>query len=151
MPTEHLERVLIHTMVTVELVDEFGMGEQLQFEIVADRAADFEQGLLGESTPLARAILGHAVGKTLPYEHGDIRTVRIISVTPSESTPAVDAAEQRRLRIEEALHEVERTNADMFASSFSGKWGNYNTDEFQDNPGKKSPKVESDTTDAEPP
>ena len=35
--------------------------------------------------------------------------------------------------LEEARRKAERTNVDMFASSFSGKWGDYSTDEVKDN------------------
>ena len=41
-----------------------------------------------------------------------------------------DAEARRQQVLKQALSDAERTNADMFASSFSGKWGDYNTDDM---------------------
>ncbi len=46
------------------------------------------------------------------------------------ASPGCRAA-RRQVVLEEA-RAAERTNADMFASSFSGKWGDY-TDDMTDN------------------
>jgi hypothetical protein len=114
--------------VEVELINDAGESEPLTFELVSEEVADFEHGFLGVNTPLAQAIRGKAAGKQVDYRMADIRSVRIVTVRPSEVKPAADVAERRQAVMEEALRKAERTNADMFASSFSGKWGDYNTD-----------------------
>ena len=41
----------------------------------------------------------------------------------------MDAAERRQAAYDEALRKAERTNAEMFASSYGSKWGGYELDE----------------------
>ena len=65
----------------------------------------------------------------MPYGRGDIHSIRIVSVTPSEVVVSEDAAERRQAVLNKALADAERTNAEMFAASFSGKWGDYNLDD----------------------
>lgn len=114
--------------VEVELIDEQNNPERLEFDLVSEEAADFAQGRMGVNSPLGKAIRGKFVGSVVDYAMGDIRKVRIISVGPVHSKASKDAAERRQAILDEALHKAERTNADMFASSYSGKWGDYNTD-----------------------
>jgi hypothetical protein len=59
---------------------------------------------------------------------GDIQRVRIVSVQPARGRPPDDATERRQAILQKALSAAERTNAEMFASSYSGKWGDYNLD-----------------------
>jgi hypothetical protein len=121
---------MVGTHVEVDLVDEQGGTERMAFDLVAENAADFDRGLLGINTPLAKAIRGKPAGGSVPYVMGDIRSVRILHVRPSEVDAAPDAEARRQATLDEARRKAERTNADMFASSFSGKWGDYNTDEM---------------------
>ena len=59
------------TQVTLKL--DFGDEvETLNVALVPDALADMYSGFLGEGTPLARAILGQAVGAVLPYQHGQV-------------------------------------------------------------------------------
>jgi hypothetical protein len=111
--------------VVLELVDEAGASERLELDIVPDSLADYARGFLGEGTPLARAILDQPAGVTLPYRQADIVAVRILAVTPSASAPDADTARDREETLRRAVAEVERRNAILFASSFSGKWGDY--------------------------
>lgn len=116
--------------VEVELIDEQGKVEPLAFDIVREEQADFEHGRLGVQTPLAKAILGKRVGVVLHYRMGDIRQVRIVNVRPSQPTTLENRKEQRQAQLQKALDAVERTNAEMFAASYTGKWGDYElTDE----------------------
>ena len=115
----------IGTHVVVELVDDAGDFERLEFDIVADKSADFARGFLGESTPMAKAILGKPAGSQIAYRQADIASLRILSVSLASSTPAKDAAQKREAALRKAAADVERTNAILFASSFSGKWGDY--------------------------
>ena len=119
--------------VTLELITEDGETEQLEFDLVADRSADFARGFLGESTPLAQAILGQPVGRSLLYQNADIRAVRILSITPSQATP-VDAEARRQETLRKAVHQSDTTNAILFASSFSGKWGDYDPTGLDEDP-----------------
>ncbi len=116
------------THVVVELLDAHGESEQLEFDLVPDQAADFSRGYLGAGTPLAKAILNKPAGATLPYRQADILQVRVISVAPAESLPVDDLTQQREQAARKALEQVQRTNAILFASSFSGKWGDYDPD-----------------------
>jgi len=113
------------THVAVELLDASGGSERLEFDIVPDAAADFTRGFLGEGTPLARAIAGKPAGSELAYKQADIVRVRILSVAPARSSPDAEAAQQQDAVVRKAVEEAERTDAILFASSFSGKWGDY--------------------------
>ena len=123
---EPLRQVGLGTPVEVELIDQQGNREPMAFDLVREQMADLERGLLGENTPLAKAIRGKAVGSTVPYNMGDIRRVRIVSVQPSALEDPVDAEARRQAILKKAIDDAERTNAEMFASSFTGKWGDYN-------------------------
>jgi len=109
--------------VEIELLGAEG-NEKMAFDIVPDQAADFAAGLLGVSTPLAQALLGHAAGSQVPYAMHDIRAVRILAVSPAQEVGA-EAAEKRRAEAERAARQAQRDSAISFASSFSGKWGDY--------------------------
>lgn len=117
--------VKVGMRVELELIDQDGETEKMAVQIVDEKAADFSAGFIAASTPLARAILGQPSGKTLPYRIGDLRAVRILSISAGTSQPEEDAANRREVAIKKAVAEVDRTNAILFASSFSGKWGDY--------------------------
>jgi len=114
----------VGTHVVLELITEAGDTEQLEFDLVSDRAADFARGFLGESTPLAQAILGQPIGRALLYQNADIRAVRILAISPSQATPE-DAETRRQETLRKAVRHSDTTNAILFASSFNGKWGDY--------------------------
>lgn len=118
-------RVALGTRVEVELIDQQEGAEQLAFVVVADDAADFDGGLLGVGTPLAQALLGQRVGAQVDYRRGDLRQVRVVGLTWGEHATPTTAAERRQAVIDRALQESDRTNALNFASSFNGKWGDY--------------------------
>jgi len=117
--------VQIGVHVELELIDEQGSRESLAVDLVKAQAADLAQGFLGANTPLARAIRGLTAGSETPYLMGDIRRVRIVRVRPSQVAAPADAQERRAAVLQKALSDAERTNAEIFASSFSGKWGDY--------------------------
>jgi Transcription elongation factor, GreA/GreB, C-term len=120
--------IVVGCEVEVDLLDISGNKERLRFLIVPDTAADFAQGYLGENTPLAQALLGERVGHTIPYIKNDILGIEILAVTKSSNQPTDDIAEKRAAKMKKALRAVEDTNAMVFASSFSGKWGDYDPD-----------------------
>ena len=114
--------------VAIELIDEQGGREQMEFDLVADKAADFDKGRIGVSTPLAKAIRGKHAGSEVDYVKGDIRKVRIVNVTPLETKVSDDASARRQAIMDEAVRKAERTDTEMFAASYDGKWGDYNTE-----------------------
>jgi hypothetical protein len=121
-------RVGLGCHVEVELIDDQGQAERMAFDLVAANAADFDRGLLAETTLLAKAIRGKPEGAVVPYMQGDIRRVRIVTVRAGERDAAPDAASRRQAVLDEARRKAEQTNAEMFAASFSGKWGDYQID-----------------------
>lgn len=113
------------TRVKLELVDESGTKEPMEVQIVPDDYADVIKGYLGQGTPLARAIEGHLAGESVAYNMGDIRQVHILEVSLAEEGPDARIAERREQVMRKALDQTDRTNAILFASSFNGKWGDY--------------------------
>jgi hypothetical protein len=118
-------RVALGTQVEVELIGQEGNSERLAFVLVADDAADFDAGLLGVGTPLAQALLGQQVGAQIDYRRGDLHQVRIIRLAWHRQKTPTKAAERRQAVLDRALQEAGRTDALNFASSFNGKWGDY--------------------------
>ncbi|MBN2146826.1 MAG: GreA/GreB family elongation factor [Anaerolineales bacterium] len=117
-------KINVSFRVEVELLSTSEQPERLVLTIVPDQNADFASGLLGVGTPLAKAILGQQVGSQVPYVMHDIYAVRILHAAPVDSLDA-EAARQRQAEAEKARRQVEHTSAVSFASSFSGKWGDY--------------------------
>jgi ribosome biogenesis GTPase A len=95
------------------------------FVIVPDDQADFNAGFLGESTLLAQAILGEPVGIEIPYLVGDALSVRIIEIETTNLSPSNEIASRREKKLQDVVKQIERTNAIIFASSFTGKLGDY--------------------------
>jgi hypothetical protein len=124
-PTAAPLPVGIGVHVELVLIDAQGNRESLAVDIVKAQAADLAQGFLGANTPLAKAIRGQTAGSEVPYSMGDIRRVRIVRVTLAETLAPTDAKNRREAVLQKALSDAERTNAEIFASSFSGKWGDY--------------------------
>jgi len=118
-------KVALGTRVQVELLTEEGEAEALDVDIVPDESADYQQGFLGQGTPLALALIGQSAGDTIPYPLGDIVKARVLSVIPSTRKPPKGLQERRAETTRKAVEESDRTNAILFASSFSGKWGDY--------------------------
>jgi hypothetical protein len=111
--------------IEVELIDNHGDREPLTVQIVPDAFADLARGYLGEGTALCQAIYGQPVGAEIDYAMGDIRAVRITAVTPTGEGPDKGVAIRREAALRKAVDQSDRTNAILFASSFNGKWGDY--------------------------
>jgi len=120
--------VKVGTHAIVDLIDAHGGREQLALHVVADDAADFDAGLLGIGTPLGKALAGRRAGSTVAYARGDLREVLIVAVRPAAAPAPDDAAERRQAALDKAAQEIAKTNAQIFASTFEGKWGGYNPD-----------------------
>ena len=114
------------THVELELINSQGQAEPMSIDIVPSKAAEIDRGLIGANTPLAKTIRGKTAGSTVPYGQGDIHSIRIVSVTPSGVVVSEEGAERRQAVLNKARTDAERTNAEIFAASFSGKWGDYN-------------------------
>jgi hypothetical protein len=123
-PPQPVSLVATGTHVTVELIERSGESERLELDIVPDQQADFTRGFLGEGTPLGKALLGKEAG-VYPYTVGGLAKVCILSIRPSETPPPDDTATRRQAVLQNAIDESDRVNAMIFASSFSGKWGDY--------------------------
>lgn len=120
--------IAIGSRVEVSLKNRAGETEQLTFVIVPPEAADFANGYLGANTPLAQALLGESTGTVIPYMKDDIYSIEILSVTKSSESPPGDAVDKREASLRKAARQVQDTSAVVFASSFSGKWGDYDPD-----------------------
>lgn len=120
--------ILLGSHITVELVDAAGEIERREFTIVADQQADFRAGLLGESAPLARAVLGRRAGERVPYTVGDLREVRILSVLKTTTPISGESAEKRRAEVQEAANQSEIISQLIFATARGSKWGDYDVD-----------------------
>ena len=125
-------RVRVGRRVEIALIHENGETEALTLDLVPDAAADFEQGLLGTGTALAKAITGARSGDVLDYRAGDLRAVHVLSVTRSPADLDHSAGERRQQVIADAVSESDRTNALNFASTFSSKWGGYEPEGIED-------------------
>ena len=115
--------------VVLDLVGPDGT-ERLELDIVKDDYADFRQGFLGLSAPLAKAIQNCRAGRVIPYRVGGNKEIRLLSVSPSEKAPDKDIAQRREDTLRKAVDQSDRMNAVLFASSFSGKWGDYDPTGF---------------------
>ena len=114
------------SLVEIELrID--GEPERLSLTIVPDAQADYYAGFLGESTPLAKAILGQAVGAAVPYQDGRviIRDIRIADLPPEQ---AKENAAKRQEQLEQTHKEIAKTNAILFSLTVESKWGDYDPD-----------------------
>jgi hypothetical protein len=120
--------VSLHCRVIVELVDSTGQVERGEFTLVTGKQADLTSGLLDENTPLARALLGHHAGETVPYMTGDLTEVRILAVEIGEQTIAPDAARKRRADVKKAAAQSEITSQMIFSTASGSKWGDYEVD-----------------------
>lgn len=120
--------------VEVELIDQHGEREPMVFDIVASKYADLARGLLAATTPLAQALRDLRAGSEIPYVMGDIRSVRVISVSRAETGNLEDVREQREAVLRKALNAAQRTDAEVFAASFSGKWGDYDMSDVTEEP-----------------
>jgi hypothetical protein len=115
-------------LVEVELISSLGEVECLEFTLVDDEQADFQAGFLGLGTPLAKTILGHYPDTTLNYKVGDLQSVRILSVAPSDKIQTEDVNSRRETLMRKALNHSDYVNALIFATSVNSKWGDYDID-----------------------
>jgi hypothetical protein len=111
--------------VDLEFIDASGGQEALSFDIVPDKLADFKNGFLGEKTPLAQAISGHFAGEHLPYRVDEIVEIHILDVQRSQAKPDQGIEARREAALRKAVNQSDLTSTVLFASSYNGKWGDY--------------------------
>lgn len=111
--------------VEIELVTESGETERMSLDVVADSAADFARGFLGEGTPLGKALLGKQAGDTITYRAGDIVEARLLAVSDTLSAPPEDLTERRAEVTRKALEQSDNTSLLIYASAMNSKWGDY--------------------------
>jgi len=127
--------------VDVELIFENGDVDRLELDVVADNEADFENGFLGESTPLAKAIMGKMAGSMVPYRAGDIIQVRILSVAAELSSKPVDLSERREETTRKAAQDSDKISTVIYASSMNNKWGDMDPKLLEDDGEEDSPEL----------
>mgnify|MGYP005817618515 CR=1 FL=1 len=125
-------KIWVGRHVDLALKYQNGEVENTSLDLVTDASADFERGFLGESTPLARAIMGHEAGETISYRAGDIVQVQILGVSAELSAQPEDLSERREETMRKAIHDANQTSAILFASSMNSKWGDYDPDGLKD-------------------
>jgi hypothetical protein len=72
---------------------------------------------------------------------GDLRQVAVVEVRPAAAAAPTDTAERRQAALDKAAQDIAKTNAQIFASTFEGKWGGYNPegmDHWDEEPGGDS-------------
>lgn len=123
-------QIMEGTRVELELVAKDKSRERLNIILVNDDAADFDKGLLGLGTPLAKTLLGHIAGETLAYNHGDIVQVIVLSAQENAHAVIANAGDQREEALRRARDKAQHANMVSFALTFDSKWGDYNLDMF---------------------
>ena len=116
------------TRVRLELVDQAGTIEAVEYTLVASQQADLRSSLLDEAAPLGQVLLGHRAGEIVPYALGDLKEVRILEVHPGQAGGSRQAAEKRRAAVRKAAAQSEITNQMIFATASGSKWGDYEVD-----------------------
>ncbi len=122
--------VALGAQVEVELVEANGASERLRFVLVRDAAADFANGLLGENTPLAKAVLGRQAGSVVPYKMGGMKEARVLAVS-STDTETADLSARRVATREKMIRDAEATNTFIFSTASGSKWGAYDPDTLE--------------------
>lgn len=121
--------------VAIELLNTDGSREKMAFQIVEDALADFTHGFVGESTPIAQALLGHVTGDRVNYSVDDIAEIHVLGVELAETGPDESVIARREATLRKALRQSELANLIAFAASFNSKWGDYDpqslTDEWE--------------------
>lgn len=132
MKADHLQVIWSGCRVAIELIGIDQSREKMAFQIVPDELADFPRGFVGESTPLAKALIGHTAGERVAYRVDDIREVVILGVEVAEGLPDRSVIERREAVLRKALRQSELSNLISFAASFNSKWGDYDPESLVD-------------------
>jgi ribosomal protein S1 len=142
--------VAVGSRVEVELISRDGDTERLAFDVVPEQAANFDEGFLSVTAPLARAIVGRSPGAEVAYRMGDIVTVRILSVERSRRRAEEDAAATREATTREAVERAKADETIQLALTFSSKWGDYDPSHLDRDAGEDSDEEDGAGTAGEP-
>ena len=123
--------VTLGAQVQLALIDLRDGSDSLTVQIVADSAADMANNLLGEGTPLGRAIMGRRAGDVLPYKVGELKEVHVLAVEPGQAQ-SDDLSQRRAATREKMIKDADKTSRLIFGSAFSSKWGSYEPDKLED-------------------
>ncbi len=86
-------RLRVGRRAAVEFIFASGETEQFTIEIVPDEQADFEHGLVGAGTPLAKALSHCQAGDQVDYQMGDIMAIQVLMVEHGTASGTSDAAQ----------------------------------------------------------
>jgi hypothetical protein len=114
--------------VEIELVFRTGKRENLGFDLVPDWQADYQNGFVGMSAPIADAIIGERCGYLIPFFTEEFQAIQILSIKKSNRKPEGNIPVSRKASIQEILKQIEFRDAVLFASSTDTKWGSYDAD-----------------------
>ncbi len=90
-------RVAVGMRVTIEVRDPSGKSEIMEFDLVPDKVSDFSAGRMSEQAPLARSILGCAVGDNVVFSppSGDKVNLTVTAIRPSQGGQEQQAPDRR--------------------------------------------------------
>ena len=125
--------VRLGDQVEIQIIYRSGHKEKLLLDLVEDSKADIDQGYLGESTPLAKAILGESPGTVVPFFTPELLAVEILSVHEASRKPDPEVSNRRKQSLKDTLNCIELRDAILFASSTETKWGRYDPDGLDQN------------------
>jgi hypothetical protein len=128
MENKNQNSVKLGDQVEIQLIYRSGHKEKLTLDLVVDSKADIDQGYLGESTPLATAILDEPPGTIVPFFTSELFAVEILSVHEASREPDPEVSKRRKQSLKDTLNRIEFRDAILFASSTETKWGQYDPD-----------------------
>ena len=128
MENKNQNSVKLGDQIEIQLIYRSGQKEKLILDLVEDSKADIDQGYLGVSTPLAKAILNEPPGTIVPFFTPEILAVEILSVHETSRQPDPEVSKRRKQSLKDTLNRIEFRDAILFASSTETKWGQYDPD-----------------------
>ena len=125
---DNISTVQLGCHVEIELVFRTGKRENLEFDLIPDAQADYQNGFVGISAPIAKAIIGEKYGYLIPFFTEEFQAVQILSIKKSNRKPDGNIPASRKASIQETLNQIEYRDVVLFASSTDTKWGSYDAD-----------------------
>lgn len=126
--------------VHLEFLYRSGESEYFQFRLVPDKMANLGRGLLGISTPLAKAIIDEKVGVYIPFFTEETMAVKILNIEVCDQDLDMSKTNEMKESMEHIRAEIEFREAQLFASSTNTKWGSYDPDSLDFNAWMKARK-----------
>ena len=121
-------RAGLGTHVDLDLLDESG-ASNISPSISSQTAPPTTPAASSAKARLcAKPIRGHVAGDLMAARVGDACQVQLLAVRPGTPVSVAQIAAEKQAILDKAIRESDRTTAAIFASSFSGKWGDYDPD-----------------------